>query len=79
MVSTYEKLVKGWFIEQQVKEFKKYEDNSYTTRDLKIQSDEPLKLELKAFLKSITGEQDVQVTGEDGLKALEIAVKCLGR
>ena len=35
--------------------------------------EEPLVLELKDFVKSILEDRDPQVTGRDGLRALEIA------
>jgi predicted dehydrogenase len=34
---------------------------------------EPLRVEQEAFLAAVRGEADVQVTGQDGLKALELA------
>jgi predicted dehydrogenase len=39
-----------------------------------LQRYEPLKAELQAFLKAVTGEAPVPVTGEDGLKALRLAL-----
>jgi len=39
-----------------------------------LQRYEPLKAELQAFLKAVRGEAPVAVTGEDGLKALRLAL-----
>jgi UDP-N-acetylglucosamine 3-dehydrogenase len=38
-----------------------------------IAKGEPLKLELQSFLKAVRGEGDVEVDGEDGLRALHLA------
>ena len=38
---------------------------------------EPLKLELEAFIKSIRGKCHIPISGEDGLKALMVAERCL--
>lgn len=40
-----------------------------------IEKSEPLKKELESFIASIVGNTDTSVTGEDGLKALKIALK----
>lgn len=42
-----------------------------------VKFDEPLKLELQSFLKSIKQNTQPEVTSEEGLKALEIALKAL--
>lgn len=42
-----------------------------------IEHQEPLKLELKSFLKSIQDKTAPEVSGEDGLRALRIALKAL--
>jgi predicted dehydrogenase len=38
---------------------------------------EPLALELKSFIQSIREDKPAPVSGEDSLKALEVALKCL--
>ncbi len=46
-------------------------------KELSIPQSEPLRLELEAFIDAITNDTEPPVTGEDGLKALEIATQCL--
>ncbi len=75
-VATKEKFIKGWFIEQKVVEYSKYRENDfYTVHELPIRFSEPLKLELKTFIEGIKEDKEVPVSGYDGLKALEIALK----
>ncbi|MBI2830666.1 MAG: Gfo/Idh/MocA family oxidoreductase [Chloroflexi bacterium] len=77
-IAAREKYIKGWFIEQKVAEYKLCDEaDTYTVKELKVPFGEPLRLELAAFLKSIAGGESPPVTGEDGLRALEVAVQCL--
>lgn len=77
-VATREKFIKGRFIDQKVLEYSKYKtDDSYVVKELNVPFGEPLKLELKAFLESIKKDVEPPITGEDGLKALGVAIKCL--
>jgi predicted dehydrogenase len=39
----------------------------------RVAKDEPLKLELQSFLKAVRGEGQIEVDGEDGLRALHLA------
>jgi UDP-N-acetylglucosamine 3-dehydrogenase len=57
---------------QDVVEFAKPEEI-----EVKIEKQEPLKLELKSFLDCIIKNKEPLVTGEDGLAALEIALKAV--
>ena len=78
MVSTKEKFIKGDFISQKVTEYSKYSaDGSYLVRNLAVPAGEPLRLELASFIRSIRVNEEPEVTGLDGLKALRIALKCL--
>jgi len=43
-------------------------------RKLEPAENEPLKLELRSFVESVAGRKIPAVTGEDGLKALELAI-----
>ena len=43
-------------------------------RKLEPAEDEPLKLELQSFLQSVRTRRQSEVSGEDGLKALELAI-----
>jgi len=54
-----------------------YAHRSAFVHEINIPYVEPLKLELKAFLNSIRQKLPPLVTGEDGLRAMEVAVKCL--
>lgn len=77
-IATKEKFIKGLFIEQKVSEHSKYEeDGSYIVKELSVPFGEPLQLELEAFLKAVRDDKEPPITGEDGLKALEVAIECL--
>jgi UDP-N-acetylglucosamine 3-dehydrogenase len=77
-VAAREKLIKGWLIEQKVCEYERYqEDGSYIVRELPVPYGEPLELELSAFLDVVRNDEPPPVSGEDGLKALEVALRCL--
>lgn len=77
-IYTKTKLIKGGLIDQKVMEFSNYgEDNGYLVRELSVPYGEPLRLELESFMQCINKDHEPSVTGHDGLKALEIALKCL--
>lgn len=77
-ISTVQKFVTGNFITRQVVEYSKYkEDGSHLRKDLSVPQGEPLRLELEEFIRSIKNDTKVPITGHDGLKALEVALKCL--
>jgi len=77
-VATTENFIKGWFIEQKVYEYSRYqEDSSYVVKELNVPRAEPLKLELKKFIECIEKDEEPPITGQDGLRALEIAMLCL--
>ena len=77
-IATKEKFIKGLFIDQKVSEYSKYkEDGSYVVKELSVPFGEPLKLELGAFLRALRDDKEPPITGEDGLRALEVAIKCL--
>lgn len=77
-VATREKFVRGWLQEQKVWEYRRWrEDGSYVVKELAVPFGEPLKLELEAFLQCTRGEQEVPISGEEGLKALKTALECL--
>jgi len=77
-VATTEKFIKGWLIDQKVCEYSKYqEDNSYVAKELNVSRAEPLKVELVKFIECIKNDEEPPITGQDGLKALEIAMLCL--
>ncbi len=78
-VATKSKLIHGDLLTQQVVEYSHYkaDDVSYKTKNLFVPLAEPLKLELESFVESIRKRRAPEVTGEDGLKALEVALQCL--
>lgn len=75
-VYTKEKFIKGLLIEQKVREFVKLKNDSYAITELNIPFVEPLKSELRAFIDSIGNDKQPPISGQDGLEALEIALKC---
>ena len=78
-VAAREKYIRGWLQEQKVWEYKHWqEDGSYIVKELAVPFGEPLKLELEAFLESLRRGEEVSTTGEEGLKALAVALRCLG-
>jgi len=48
-------------------------------KELNVPRAEPLKLELKKFIECIEKDEEPPITGQDGLKALEIAMLCLDK
>jgi len=77
-IATKERFIKGWLKDKRLCEYRRWHvDNSYMVRELSIPQSEPLRLELEAFIYAITNDTEPPVTGEDGLKALEIAIRCL--
>jgi len=48
-----------------------------TVTALPVRRDEPLKLELEAFLDAVRGNKPLEVSGEDGLCALEVSWRIL--
>lgn len=78
-VATQKKLIYGNLLTQQVFEYSHYtaDYGSYEVKNLWVPFAEPLKLELESFLSSVSNHSRPKVTGEDGLEALEVALKCL--
>jgi predicted dehydrogenase len=52
-------------------------DGSYSMRHLSVGHAEPLRAELQAFASAIRSQKKPAVTGEEGVDALEIAIRCL--
>ena len=78
-IATKDKFVKGWLIDQKVVEYSDYKaDGTHTVKNLYVPYGEPLKLELAAFLECVKKNSVVPISGYDGLKALEAALKCIG-
>jgi len=78
-VATKTKFVVADLITRQVTEyFGQAADGSYSTRMLNSWPAEPLRKELEAFVHAIRTGETAAVTGEDGLRNLEVALRCLG-
>jgi UDP-N-acetylglucosamine 3-dehydrogenase len=78
-VATKNKFVVADLITRQVTEyFGQQPDGSYQTRAVNSWPAEPLKKELEAFAHAIRTGEPPAVTGEDGLRNLEVALRCLG-
>ena len=78
-VATQNKFVVADLMTRQVTEyFGQQPDGSYSTRGVMSWPAEPLKKELEAFAHAIRTGESPAVTGEDGLRNLEVALRCLG-
>jgi UDP-N-acetylglucosamine 3-dehydrogenase len=78
-VATKSKFVVADLITRQVTEyFGQQPDGSYQTRAVNSWPAEPLRKELEAFAHAIRTGETPAVTGEDGLRNLEVALRCLG-
>lgn len=78
-VATKTKFIVADLITRQVTEyFGQQPDGSYSTRMLNSWPAEPLRKELEAFARAIHTGETPAVTGEDGLRNLEVALRCLG-
>ena len=78
-VATKTKFVVADLITRQVTEyFGQQPDGSYSTRMLHSWPAEPLRKEHEAFIHAIRTGETAAVTGEDGLRNLEVALRCLG-
>jgi predicted dehydrogenase len=77
-VATKNKYITGDLLTRQVTEcFGFQPDGSYSMRHLSVGHAEPLRAELQAFCGAIRGGSEPAVTGEEGVGALEIAIRCL--
>ena len=56
------------YIKQSIEVYGKF------AQDIQIKHEEPLKCELKSFLKTVVEEKEPIITGEDGLKALKMVI-----
>ncbi len=65
-------------ITRQVSEYRDYRpDGSYMARQHLVSGVEPLRIELEHFVDSVLNARQPDVTGEEGLRNLELALKCL--
>ena len=76
-VATKNKFMSADLITQQVVEFTGYQaDGSYTTHHLDVSREEPLRRELEHFIDCVRSKTQPLVTGEDALRALDVAIRC---
>jgi UDP-N-acetylglucosamine 3-dehydrogenase len=65
-------------ITRQVNEYRDYRpDGSYMVRQHLVSGAEPLRLELEHFVDSVLNSRQPDVSGEEGLRNLELALQCL--
>jgi UDP-N-acetylglucosamine 3-dehydrogenase len=65
-------------ITRQVNEYRDYRpDGSYMARQHLVSGAEPLRLELEHFVDSVLNSREPEVSGEEGLRNLELALQCL--
>jgi UDP-N-acetylglucosamine 3-dehydrogenase len=77
-VATRNKYITGDLLTRQVTEcFGFQPDGSYSMRHLSVDHAEPLRAELQAFVSAVRSGAKPAVTGEEGVAALEIAIRCL--
>ncbi|WEK57847.1 MAG: Gfo/Idh/MocA family oxidoreductase [Candidatus Brevundimonas phytovorans] len=78
-VATKNRFIVADLITRQVTEyFGQQPDGSYSTRMLNSWPAEPLRKEHEAFVHAIRTGETAAVSGEDGLRNLEVALRCLG-
>jgi predicted dehydrogenase len=78
-IATRDKYLIGDLLTLQVTEcFGFQPDGSYSMRHLSVGYAEPLRAELAAFIKAIRTGAAPEVTGEEAVASLEIAIRCLG-
>lgn len=77
-ISTQDKFIKGLFMDQKVFEYSKFEEyDSYVVRELPVPFGEPLRFEIEAFVDAVRNDTKPLISGQDGLKALKMAIRCL--
>lgn len=77
-VATKENYYVGNLLTQRLARYSRYAlDGSYLVQEIAVPHGEPLRIELAEFLSSIKEGKTPSVSGEDGLKNLLIAEKCI--
>lgn len=77
-IAARESFIRASLLDQRATSYSRYKENdSYLVKELSIPFGEPLKAELEAFVGSIENDVPPPVSGEDGLKALQAAIRCL--
>lgn len=79
-VASKKKFIRVSLIDQKVTEYMKYKENdSYVVKEVNVPYGESLKRELQAFIKCLKNNTHPPVSGEDGLKALEMGIQCVNK
>jgi UDP-N-acetylglucosamine 3-dehydrogenase len=74
-----ELLVDADLITQQVRVYSDYQtDGAYAVREVAVRMAEPLRVELEAFVDAVARRVPPPVTGLDGRRALDIALRAMG-
>ena len=77
-VATRRKYVVSDLITRQVTEYFGFQpDGSYSMRHPPVGHTEPLRAELMGFVRAIRSGSSPEVTGEEGVASLEVAIRCL--
>ena len=77
-VATRKKYVIADLLTRQVTEcFGFQPDGSYSMRHLPVGHAEPLRAELLAFVRAVQSGKDPEVSGEQGVASLAVAIRCL--
>jgi predicted dehydrogenase len=77
-IATKHKCIRGSLSDQKGStHWKSKENDWYASKEIPVKFAEPLRLELEAFLQCVRNNTRPPISGEDGLGALEIALKCL--
>ncbi len=76
-VITPTRLLRANLLTRHVQESSRYsgDDGSYLVRDVYVQHREPLLAQLQAFLDAVARDTPPAITGEDGLRVLDVAIR----
>jgi hypothetical protein len=78
-VITADKLVRANLLTQHVQACSRFSEDagSYLVRDVYVRHQEPLRCELEAFLEAVRTGQQPPITGEDGARVLDVALRAV--
>jgi predicted dehydrogenase len=77
-IATAKKFISADLMTRQVVEYSEYTmDGTFRTRPIPVQSADPLRQELEAFIRCVRTGAAPPISGEDGLRNLEVALQCL--
>jgi len=76
-VITADRLIRADLLTRHVQESSRYsgDDGSYLVRDMYVRHREPLLAQLQAFLDAVATDAPPAITGEDGLRVLDVAIR----